>query len=64
MTGSGFPSQAVLRILGTGVAPFDDARRAALASALQADLADVAAGDVAILTACYCSSTSCISAMH
>ncbi|KAK9839800.1 hypothetical protein WJX81_002595 [Elliptochloris bilobata] len=42
--------QAVLRILGTGVAPFDDARRAVLASALQADLADVAAGDVAILT--------------
>lgn len=48
-----FSSQAVLRILGTGVAPFDDARRAALASALQADLADVAAGDVAILTACH-----------
>lgn len=51
VTGLGPPSQAVLRILGTGVAPFDDARRAVLASALQSDLADVAAGDVAILTA-------------
>ena len=51
VTGSRVASQAVLRILGTGVAPFDDARRAALASALQSDLADMAAGDVAILTA-------------
>lgn len=43
-------AQAVLRILGTGVAPFDDERRQALATALQSDLADMAAGDVAILT--------------
>lgn len=57
-------SQAVLRILGTGVAPFDDTRRAALASALQSDLSDVAAGDVAILTACRYSDLACLTCMN
>lgn len=49
----------MLRILGTGVVPFDDVRRQALATALQSDLADMAAGDVAILTVSPHSNAGC-----